>query len=189
MKQLPQKFTVSIPVKPYVKRFLEINYGTPVDFTQNTQGNKFFQSLLRKPNTCDDKKYPDTICTYTEVVEILISEHDFYRYGWELTKTNTVAFGKYFEDKAKAMMRSIIGVNIGLGIPINKSIERFQKRFRFDEDVWHYEAIKKDFYRHGQIELVDFEDEIFIKIEKIIVRNLYDLGTVSKQLIKQYETV
>lgn len=188
MKPTPQKFTVSIPSKPYVKRFLEINYGAPVDFTDSPVCHKFFQGLLRKPVTTDDKKYPDSICTYTEIVEVVISEHDFYRYGWELTKTNIVAFGKYYEDKAKMMMRTVVGVNHGLGIPINKSIERFQERFKFDEDVWRYEAIKKDFYRNGQVEIVDFENEIFLKIEKIIMRNLYDLGTVSKQLIKQYET-
>ena len=142
---------------------------------------------MRKPDTSRDKQY-EAFCTYTEVVEVVISEHDFYRYGWELTKTNIVAFGKYYEDRAKMLMRNVVGVNHGLGIPINKSIERFQERFKFDEDVWRYEAIKKDFYRNGQVEVVDFENEIFFFFEKIVLRSLYDLGTVSKQLYKQYET-
>lgn len=181
------KFTVSVPVKSYVKRFLEINYGLPVDFTQSAECNKFFQNLLRKPDVSLDKKYPDNICTYTETIEIVISEHDFYRYGWELTKTNTVAFGKRYEDRAKMMMRSIVGVNVGLGLPINKSINGFQSRFNFNEDVWSYETIKKDFYRHGQVQFIDFENEIFKKIHGIILRNLYDLGTISETLIKEYE--
>jgi hypothetical protein len=121
-------------------------------------------------------------------VEVVISEHDFYRYGWELTKTNTIAFGRYYEERAKAMMRTYIGVNISLGVPINKSILKFQDRFVFDEEVWHYEAIKKDIYRNGKVELIDFNDEIFKKIEKIVLRNLYDLGTLSQQAIKGYET-
>ena len=41
-KSLPSRFAVSIPVKPYVKRFLEINFGLPVDFTRNPQLNKYF---------------------------------------------------------------------------------------------------------------------------------------------------
>lgn len=182
------KFSVTVPVKPYVKRFLEINYGLPVDFTQNAVTNKFFQGLLSKPNTYFDKKYPDIFCYYTQVVEVWISEHDFYRYGWELSKTNIVAFGRYFEDRAKMMMRSIVGVHIGLGLPINKSIIKFQDRFHYDEDVWPYQTIKKDFYRNGMVEVVDFDKEIFNKIEKLIMRNLYNLGTISKQVIKQYET-
>ena len=116
-KSLPSRFTVSIPVKPYVKRFLDINFGLPVDFTQNAHSHKHFQSLFKNPNTSQDKKYPDHICTYTEIVEVVISEHDFYRYGWELTKTNTIAFGRYYEERAKAMMRTYIGVNISLGCP------------------------------------------------------------------------
>ncbi len=183
-----QKITVSVPVKSYVKRFLEINYGSPVDFSDDPVCHKFFQQLLRKPNYSRDKQYPETLVNYSETVDVLISEHDFYRYGWELSKTNTIAFGRFFEDKCKMMMRTIVGITHGLGIPINKSIERFQDRFRFDEDVWRYEAIKKDFYRNGQVLLVDFDKEIFSKIEKIILRNLYDLGTLSKQLIDQHET-
>lgn len=188
-KPLSSRFTVSIPVKPYVKRFLDINFGLPVDFTQNAHSHKHFQSLFKNPNTSQDKKYPDHICTYTEIVEVVISEHDFYRYGWELTKTNTIAFGKYYEERAKAMMRTYIGVNISLGVPINKSILKFQNRFVFEEEVWHYEAIKKDIYRNGKVELIDFNDEIFRKIEKIVLRNLYDLGTLSHQAIKEYETI
>lgn len=187
MKSPSPKFTVSVPVKSYVKRFLEINYGLPVDFTQSPSCHKFFQDLLRKPDISQERKYPDNICTYTDTIEVVISEHDFYRYGWELTKTNTVAFGKRYEDRAKMMMRSIVGVNVGLGLPINKSINKFQERFHYNEDVWSYETIKKDFYRHGKVDVVDFDNEIFNKIEKIILRNLYDLGTVSATLIKEYE--
>ncbi|MBK6285809.1 MAG: hypothetical protein IPF54_26840 [Draconibacterium sp.] len=54
--------------------------------------------------------------------------------------------------------------------------------------MWHYEAIKKDIYRNGKVELIDFNNEIFKKIEKIVLRNLYDLGTLSQQAIKEYET-
>ena len=86
------------------------------------------------------------------------------------------------------MMRTFVGVNISLGMPINKSIQKFQNRFVFDEEIWHYEAIKKDLYRNGKVELIDFNNEIFRKIEKIVLRNLYDLGTLSKQAIKEYET-
>ena len=187
MRQTPRKFTVSIPVKPYVNRYLEINYGGPIDFTSDPSSNKFFQDLLRKPDSSRDRQYPDTIFTYTEVVLVLISEHDFYRYGWELTKTDIVAFGKRFEEQAKILMRSMIGVYHGLGLPVFKCIYKFQNRFQFDEDVWKYEAIKKDFYRNGYKEQIDFDNEIFNKIEGIVLRNLYELGTISKQAKKEYD--
>jgi len=84
-------------------------------------------------------------------------------------------------------MRNIVGIHVSLGMPINKSIEKFQERYRFYEDIWKYEAIKKDFFRNGRLERVDFDEEIFHKIEKIILHNLYDLGTIGKQVIKEYE--
>lgn len=183
----PQKFVVTIPVKPYVKKFIEINYGLPADFTDDPLTNKFFVELLRKPNTLYDNKYPDEICTYSNEVEVLISEDYFYRYGWELTKTNVVAFGRRFEDRAKMMMRNIIGVYHAVGLPFKISITKFQDRFGFDEDIWNYQSIKKDFYRNGQVEVVDFDNEIFRKIEKIILVNMYSLGTISKQALKRYE--
>ena len=55
----------------------------------------------------------------------------------------------------------------------------FSKPIFFDEEVWHYEAIKKNLYCKGKVELIDFNNEIFRKIEKkIVLRNLYDLGTL-----------
>ena len=188
MRQTPRKFIIEIPVKPYVKRFIELNYGYPVDFSSDYEAHKYLQQLFRKPSKNRDCQIPDTFCTYTEVLEVLISEHDFYRYGWELTKTDIVAFGKRYEYRAKVMMRSMVAIYHGLGLPIFKSIKKFQELFKFEEDDWKYEAIKKDFYRNGFNQKVDFDNEIFQKVEKILLRNMYDLGTISKQIIKQHET-
>jgi hypothetical protein len=44
-KSLPSRFTVSIPVKPYVKRFLDINFGLPVDFWTSTPNLKIQNSF------------------------------------------------------------------------------------------------------------------------------------------------
>lgn len=84
-------------------------------------------------------------------------------------------------------MRNVIGVNHSIGLPLKTTINKFQDRFGFDEDTWNYETIKKDFNRNGMVEKLDFENDIFQKIEKIILRNLYGLGTISKTMIKTYE--
>ena len=182
------KFFVHVQVKPYVRRFLELNYGTPVLIAKDPAAHRFLQELLRKPDTNRDKQYPEQICTYTDLAEIVISEHDFYRYGWELTKTDTVAFGRYFEDRAKTLMRNIVGVKVSAGLPLKTAIVNFQERYGFDEDTWSYETIKKDFNRNGFLERIDFETEIFQKIERIVLRNLYGLGTISKSMITTYES-
>lgn len=184
---MSDKFYVTVPVKPYVKQFLAINYGTPVDFTSDPHTNHFFLTLLRKPNTSYDKKYPEQLCTYTETVEVVISQHDFYKYGWELTRTDIVTFGKEFENRSKAMMRTFVGVYIALGLPAYKSISKFQERYDFGEMFWPFESIKKDFYRNGETEQIDFDGEIFNKIDKIILRNLSEKRTISKQAKIYYE--
>lgn len=187
MKPDPQKFRVAIPVKPYIRGFINLNYGNPADFTPDPHTNLFFLGLLKKPNTLRDNLYPDEICTYTQEVEVLISGHVFYKYGWELTKTDIVAFGRYFEKKAKFFMRSFVGMYHGVGLPFSESIAKFQKRFGFDEDSWPYESIKKDFYRRGESHIIDFDNEIFQKMEKIILRNLSDYGTICKKVIEYYD--
>ena len=49
------------------------------------------------------------------------------------------------------------------------------------------ESIKKDFYRNGTLNNIDFESEIFKKIEKIVMTNLSVYGTVTESFIKDYE--
>lgn len=187
MRQAPLKFTVQVPVKPYVKKFIESNYGSPVSFASHQEENYFFLQLLKQPCIRRDVQTNDLLNPYTEILEIFISEDDFYRYGWELTKTNILIFGKFFEHRAKFFMRNIVGIYYGLGLPIYKSIKKFQTTFEFDEDAWKYDSIKKDFYRHGNTRNIDFDNEIFHKIENIILDNLYDAGTISHHLKKQHE--
>lgn len=186
MTQFP-KFFVCVSVKPYVRQFLVNNYGYPIDFTKNAEVNKTFRNFLIKPDNSRDNAYPAQICTYTELVEVVISEHDFYKYGFELSRTDTVSFGKLFENKAKFFMRNMVGTYHAVGLPVFSCINKFQQRFNFDEDTWSFQTIKKDFYRNGTDDLIDFNDEIFFKLENIILRNLYKLGTVCEKTIIDHE--
>ena len=181
------KFFVQIQCKPYVCQFLTENYGYPINLSKNPEAHKFFTKLLHVPSYRREHSYPPQICTYTELIEVVISEHDFYHYGFELTRTDTVAFGKFFENKAKLYMRSMVGVYHAVGLPIHNSIRKFQERFNYDEETWSYQTIKKDFYRNGSKHVINFDDEIYYKLEKIILRNLYKLGTVCQPLITAHE--
>lgn len=181
--------TITIQVKPYVKRFLEINFGNPADFTYDRQAYRMLRDCLRKQSTRYDRKYKDDLYFHGDKIDILISEDDFYRFGWEITKTDTINFGRFFEERAKALMRSMVGVYISLGLPFNISINRFQEQFSFSENEWTYESIKKDFYRNGTYSKVDFDVEIYRKIEKIVLVNLYDQGTISHTLIDYHDNI
>jgi hypothetical protein len=124
---------------------------------------------------------------YSEILEVWISEDDFYRYGWQLSKTNVVIFGKHFEYRAKFFMRATVGVYSGLGLPIFKGIQKFQKTFNFSEEDWRYDSLKKEFYRHDKKMIVDFDNEIFRKIEYLILEHLSELGTIAQGIKKHHE--
>ena len=106
------KFNITVPEKPYVKRFLENNYGNPVDFRNHPSENEMFKRMLKKPNYDNDHKYKNELCKRSHAVEIAISDRDFYRHGWELTKTDIVSFVKW-------LMRSFVSTYISFGIPIS----------------------------------------------------------------------
>lgn len=165
---------------------MELNYGNPISFHSSPADYSLLRELLRDSRRYDSK-YPEFLCTYSDYVTVLLSERDFYRHGWDLTKTNIIRFGSHFELKVKTMMRSFVGVYHGLGLPIYVAINKFQERFYFDEEVWPYQSIKKDFYRNGTRSNVDFDNVIFSKIEKIVVTNLYRQGTISHTFLKDYE--
>jgi hypothetical protein len=187
---MPKKqliFSIQIPVKPYVKKFLESNFGNPVNFSHHKDENAFFQNLLKKPSRRWDYQIKDKPVKSQEFIEIVISEDMFYRYGWELTKTNVLKFGKFFESRIKLFMRVWVGVETSIGIPLYKSIRNFQEQYDLDEDDWKYEAIKKDFYRNAPKQSIDFYKEIYKKIHKIILDNLYDSGTITHNIIKEHE--
>jgi len=186
---MADQFTISISIKPYLRRFVEINYGLPADFSQDKSLNGLVRRSLRKPNTRNNKALSKNTSLNSESIEVVINQDDFYRYGWEISATDQVAICKEIEGRAKTFMRSIVGVYVSLGRPINISINRFQEKFGFNEDIWSYESIKKDFYRNGCKQQISFESEIYAKIEKIILVNLSDAGTLSSKAIKAYETV
>ena len=79
-------YTITVAVKPYIRAFLENNFGSPVDIRKDPELNNIVEFLLKEGATRLDKtlqiKYPDSVC-------IRISRDTFHRYGFTLTKTAT----------------------------------------------------------------------------------------------------
>ncbi len=179
-------FTIELPAKPYVKQFLELNYGSPVDLKQDRVLYLNFRRCLKKPNKRYDYKRKNIPSLYSEIARIVISEDDFYRYGWELTRTDIISLGKEFEERAKFFMRNILSLYMNL-MSKKDSIYKFQSRFGFSEEIWSYESIKKDFDRNGPKVRADINSILANKFEKIFLENLSDLGTISQTLILSHD--
>ncbi len=183
----PMQFNVTVPVKPYVKRFLENNYGDPVDFRNHPRENELFKRMLKKPCHDNEHKYTNELCKQTHSVEILISERDFYRNGWELTKTDIVNFGKYFEKHAKWLMRTVVSTYVQHGTPVHRSIMNFQTRFMMEEEYWSFDSIKKDFYRLRESEGINLNEYAYQHMERLIRINMCKVGVITDKGVKIYE--
>lgn len=164
---MPEKFSVTIPVKSYVKRFIELNYGLPADFTKHPDIQKELRRCLRKPNTRYNRKFENKLSTYTQELELQISQDDFYRYGWEFSKTDVVMFGKLFESSIKSRMHNVVSIYRGIGLSIKDSILKFQDHYSMEEEYWPYESIKKEYYRRRPETGIDFFPEIINKIDTL----------------------
>ena len=59
-------YTITVAVKPYIRAFLENNFGSPVDIRKDPELNNMVEFLLKEGATRLDKtlqiKYTDTVC-------------------------------------------------------------------------------------------------------------------------------
>lgn len=188
------KFLVNFPCKPYVKRFLEVNYGNPDSLSSNCSidisKDKFlyseFRQKLKKKSFRRDSMYP-TFTKYSESVNIVISKDDFYRYGWELSVTDSVYLNKILENRCKIFMYTIVGARVAIGMTLASSIDDFQEMFSFTEDIWQKESIYKDCQRNLNIERNMLSQQISQLIDKICMDKLSINRTTCRNLRRLYE--
>lgn len=142
--------TLEVPVKPYIKKYLEKNFGNPVNFSGVRGINDFFCLLLDKPTKRYDKR--STLKIYDDVVTVVITRDIFYRYGWNMTPTMVISFNSLFEFLIKTRSRDIISVRKkDANMKVAPSIRQLQLDFDFTEDDFSFDAIKKDLQRHTNI--------------------------------------
>jgi hypothetical protein len=168
-------FNVFIPVKPYVKRFVENNYGCPANFHGHPRENEMFRRMLKKPCHDMDHKYIPEMEKQSVKLEVALSDRDFFRSGWEMSKTDT-----------KWLMRSVVSTYISFGMSELQAITKFQTRFNMEEEYWPLDSIKKDFYRFKSTNDIDFNHYAFQHLEKLILVNMCTAGAVTNALLRNH---
>ncbi|MFA6483723.1 MAG: hypothetical protein WCW62_14170 [Bacteroidales bacterium] len=193
---------IVIPCKPYVKQFLIQNFGYPVNFYSVANPYTYlFRTYLHLPDDPEGqaqvkrgkrpkpKVKPSFTNSELDVpVEFVISDHDFYRYGWEMDPIHITALNTIFEQAAKLFMRTSITIDTAISGSQATSIRRFQDRYGYPDEIWNFQSIKKDLDRNTIRQEIGFDTEIYDKVQKILMHNLYKLGTLSKnnQLSNEY---
>ncbi|MDD3194388.1 MAG: hypothetical protein PHU68_01130 [Paludibacter sp.] len=182
------KFSIIIPCKTYSKRFLELNYGNPVDFTKDKTIYPEFRKKLQRQNNRYEKRYQDcSFSRYIDSIEVKITRDDFYRFGWELTKTDLVSFNREIESRAKIFMYVIVSTRMAFGMSMTDSIAYFQDAYDFPEDIWAKESIVKDCQRNLSVTKNEILNNISSLIDKLSLAKLSVNETISHNFRKSYE--
>lgn len=174
--------TIDIKVKPYVRQYLINNCGNPVDLTYLPKFKKLFSRLLYKP------LFPNPSLPLTDgecYVRIIISDDTFGRFGFDMETKNMRYFNTEIEKDIKFIMRNYIAT-FAVFYNIATCIRKFQERFNFPEDVWGYDAIKKDIDRKTEVkrskEVLAFVNMMDNNLHQLFMDNLSAVGTISKKL-------
>ena len=140
------QISVSIPCKPYVAHYLRSKFGTTCCMDRSSAEGKMLFNLLTKARHERDA----VAATYSESVDVLLSEGIYLRHGWELTKTSVQEYNTFLEDLLKEKFAVHVDALSSYGIKKAVAIRDFQDRYDFPEDVWKYETLKK---YHDRMEL------------------------------------
>jgi len=171
-------FTVDLPVKPYVKAYIESTFGYPANFARDREAKEQWRRCLSKPSKRFDSRYKDfSFARYSAIARILVNEDDYYRHGCELTKTDIITFGKFMERRAKFFMRNMVNAYM-ITMKKRDAILKFQQGFGYSEDTWPFDSIKKDIDRSAPGDMINLAAGLTETIERISLVNLSKLGTV-----------
>lgn len=167
-------YTVEVAVKPYIRAYLENNYGCPADIRKDAEMAELVTMMLREGSTRLDKIIS---ANFKDTVKLRISQDTFFRHGFTFTRTETLKFNTLLEHRIKFFARTYIGYHHALGDTVAKSIRDFQTIFGFSEEVWPYDSIKKDFDRNGSTVERRVIGNLKEELSKIFLEKLSDCGT------------
>ena len=195
--------SIMIPCKSYVKRYMIQNFGDPINlYSVRNPYTLLFRRCLENPCRRNEarmlgnklrKQAEQTVTLttantpYSEVMEFMISDYDFYHFGWEMTLTDFSILHSTMEHAAKAFMRTCISVDYSISGCLAQSIRRFQNLYEYPDHIWSFDAIKKDLDRNIIPSKIDFEDELYLKIQTLLMNILSKSGTISPSNLKRYE--
>lgn len=137
-------FTVTVPVKPYVKHYLTSRYGNPVELPRKTMIRNLFLATLYKefPNFQKER-----IKRQSCHVQIKLSREEAAIHGHELNPALGHHISSIFEEKIKMEMffevRSLVQE---AKLPVREAIQSWRQSHGYDEESFSFEAIRCAYY-------------------------------------------
>ena len=154
MHMKKDRFFIWLPCKTYVKVWLVINFPSPdrqwpeaVNISSDPQLSTALKNKLSKPSNRYDKRMA-TNSKYTEKIPIEITQDTFYRYGWELSATETNNFNQMIEDRIKGDLLQYLELSTSFGSTVAAAIRGWYELSGFNEITFPSESIRKFYLRH-----------------------------------------
>lgn len=145
-------FTLTIPTKPYLAKYLYARYGKPIIFTtENDFGTTLLGFLTKKIYKLKESKIEyRKFDQFTMKIDIYLPSYWLrnYKYKRDITRENIIYLNKHFEEVFEEKLCWHCYMFSLFDIEYKDAIEDFCKRFdiEIDEDIT-FEALKKKEYR------------------------------------------
>ncbi|MDR3142970.1 MAG: hypothetical protein LBU37_14760 [Tannerellaceae bacterium] len=178
-------FSVTFPSKPYVRLFIEQNYGNPVRFYRDKAIMSLIRLMLQKKDTSLQYR-PVNKDIYSDTVTFYLNETDYNHYGDFLSNQAIMDINRHFEQKVRMLMRSWCSAQYFYGMPAIDTVKYFQERFGYPEHIWKAESMYKDCQRNN---IFSQEKNLLMeqKITEIILSQLSRNRTITQQAKRIYE--
>jgi hypothetical protein len=137
---------IEIPVKLYIKRYLNVKYGDPAHMNRKDLEGSFLYELIEDPRQDRDKEAGN----YTHKLNLFLPDHVLMRKGYYLTPTQVTTFNCFMERFIKIEMRNHIDLILRTNpaTEIRDAIYDYQQHYKLHDDYFPFDSIKKDYYRY-----------------------------------------
>ncbi len=147
---------IEIPVKLYIKRYLNVKYGKPAQLTRKEMEGRFLYELIEDPRQDRDKE----VGTFNHTLTVLLPDRVLMKKGHYLTPTQISNFNSFMKLFIRNEMRSHIDLILRKQpqTEIKDAIYDYQQHYKLFDDFFPFDSIKKDYYRYrksnnGQLRL------------------------------------
>ncbi len=143
---------ITIPVKPYVNRYLMHIYGNCFQLTKRDHIGIFLFFLLQKNN--EEKSYDYYMNQYSEKFIVELSDKKIFDWGTRyLTSYSISTFNQFIEHLIKDECHKFVDACIYTGSRQKDAIIAFMEKYNFSEQDIPYHTLKKSYQRYiGNLE-------------------------------------
>ena len=192
-----EKYYCYLRVTPFVMQYLRVNFGVKnarnpnaVSFRRDGVLSAMLKSMLVKPgHRYDNRVRGYRFINRSETAAVEIDESTFASSGFLLSPTDASSLALFLERRCYALALSYLHMRFVFNNRLDECIADFYRQFRFSEDTWPSESIRRIWYRDKSFDRQMFRGFIASQAGKIVTVQMKRLGLVSAKGAREYAGV